>query len=98
MAGIFEYTSFTTICVLIGTIVGGIYSVWLLNRIIFGQVSLYINYFSEINLRENIILFVLCYLNFVIGIYPMFFFNLIRSSVSMMLGFSDIGWSLLLFW
>ena len=98
LAGLFEVTSFVTVCALVGTILGGVYSVWLLNRVIFGGLSNFIECYSDVNVRETWILVSLCYLNFVMGVYPSFFFDVFRGTVGLALGFSDVSWGMLTFW
>ena len=55
----------------IGIILCGTYSLWLTNRICFGNISTqYISYFIDINKREYLILIIFSILTLVFGIYP----------------------------
>jgi NADH-quinone oxidoreductase subunit M len=60
----------------LGIILGAVYSVWLYNRIMFGYVNLNIRYFTDLNFREYIILFIMVFFTFLMGIYPTFFLGI----------------------
>lgn len=54
-------------------ILGAVYSIWLYNRIFFGQESKKIRFFSDINEREFFILFFFSFLIIFFGIFPSYF-------------------------
>jgi len=59
-----------------GVVLCGTYSLWLCNRIIFGNLKInYTLFFNDINHREFLILLPLLVLVFLFGIYPTFFLN-----------------------
>jgi proton-translocating NADH-quinone oxidoreductase chain M len=73
----------------LGVILCGGYSLWLYNRIVFGNLK--INYtiqFKDLNLREFVILFPLLILVIFMGIYPSFFSNVIHFSVVNLFNFN----------
>ena len=68
----------TTVCVLsaTGMILGGGYSLWLFNRVAFGNIKIqYMSQFSDINRRELATLLPLTILTLVMGIYPEIFLD-----------------------
>lgn len=80
LAGAFQVN--TTICVLAGTgmILGGGYSLWLYNRIAFGNLKVQaIKQFSDMNRREFMVFLPLTVGTLVMGIYPEIFLD--RKSV-----------------
>ncbi len=69
--GIFEYSPFTVIICLLSTIGATGYSIWLLNRVIFGELkTAYIKYFMDLTVLEQQILLPLVLLTLVLGVYP----------------------------
>ena len=68
-----------------GVIFCGAYSLWLYNRIIFGNLKINntITY-KDITLREFFILFPLLLLTLLLGVYPKFFLNYIHFSSSIL--------------
>eukprot|EP00605_Chrysophyceae_sp_TOSAG23-4_P002632 GSChrysophyteH1.ASY1.ANO1.2908.1 assembled CDS len=78
--GAFRY--FYSIIGALGVILCGAYSLWLYNRIIFGNLkTTSITMFKDINLREFIILLPLLILVLFMGVYPSFFSEYIHLSV-----------------
>jgi proton-translocating NADH-quinone oxidoreductase chain M len=76
LAGAFQVN--TTICVLAGTgmILGGGYSLWLYNRIAFGNLKVQaIKQFSDMNRREFMVFLPLTVGTLVMGIYPEIFLD-----------------------
>ena len=66
----------------LGVILCGVYSLWIFNRIIFGNLkTIYTTQFNDINFREFSILLPLLFLVLFMGIYPSFFSNFIHLSV-----------------
>jgi proton-translocating NADH-quinone oxidoreductase chain M len=74
LAGAFQTN--TTVCVLsaTGMILGGGYSLWLFNRVAFGNIKVqYMKAFSDVDKREFATLLPLIVLTLVMGIYPEIF-------------------------
>ena len=71
LSGSFRSNLIATFIGATGMIIGAIYSLWLLNRIIYGNLKIqYISRFSDISLHETISLLPLAILTFFMGIYP----------------------------
>ncbi len=76
LAGAFQTN--TTVCVLsaTGMILGGGYSLWLFNRVAFGNIKVqYMSQFSDVSRREFATLLPLIILTLVMGIYPEIFLD-----------------------
>ena len=76
LLGIYKQNTVAAILSALGVILSGAYSLWLYNRVVFGNLK--VNYtltFNDINLREFCILFPLLILIFVLGIYPEIFLS-----------------------
>jgi len=61
------------VCIIstLGVLICGAYSLWLYNRLIFGNLKIsYTLYFKDLNLREFIIIFILVFLIIFMGLYP----------------------------
>jgi proton-translocating NADH-quinone oxidoreductase chain M len=83
LAGTFQVN--TTICVLAGTgmILGGAYSLWLYNRIAFGNLKIQaIKQFSDMNRREFMVFLPLTLGTLVMGIYPEIFLDPMHMSIA----------------
>lgn len=66
-----------------GILFSAIYSFWLYNRVMFGDLKIqYIYYFLDLNFREFVVLFPILYLVLVFGIYPNFLLNELSSPIS----------------
>jgi NADH-quinone oxidoreductase subunit M len=66
----------------LGVVLCGAYSLWLYNRLIFGNLKIsYTTKFKDLNLREFSILIPLLLLVFLMGVYPSFFLDTIHFSV-----------------
>lgn len=62
-------------------VLGGVYSLWLTNRILYGNLKVtYLYSFSDLNLREIIVLSPLTLLTLYVGIYPNIFLDLLHSN------------------
>jgi NADH-quinone oxidoreductase subunit M len=71
LLGIFKINTFACFFSALGVILCGSYSLWLYNRICFGNLkSLNTFYYKDIDLKEFIILLILLFLVLFIGIYP----------------------------
>ncbi|YP_717299.1 nad4 (mitochondrion) [Ostreococcus tauri] len=86
LVGVFQTNTFIATLAATGMILGGAYSIWLYNRVVFGNLKpVYINQFADINRREFFILlpFVVCI--FWMGIYPSIFLESLHYSVATVL-------------
>jgi len=80
--GIFEINVVTAALAATGVILGGAYSLWLYNRLIFGNLKIsYTLKFKDLNLREFSILLPLSLLVILMGVYPTIFLDPIHFSV-----------------
>jgi|TARA_B110000091_G_scaffold109226_1_gene118442 proton-translocating NADH-quinone oxidoreductase chain M len=78
------YKTNVTSCIVgaLGVILCGAYSLWLYNRIIFGNLKIaFVVKFKDMNFREFIILLPLLILVIFMGVYPSFFSNFIHLAV-----------------
>jgi len=83
MAGCFKINTASTFFGSTGMILGGAYALWLLNRIIYGNLKTqYLFEFSDINKREFLSFFPLLFYTLFMGIYPNTFLSTIHYSVS----------------
>jgi NADH-quinone oxidoreductase subunit M len=86
LVGVFNINIITCILSSLGVILCGGYSLWLYNRIIFGNLKIAYTYkFNDLNIREFFILFPLLINIFLIGIFPGFFLNFFNFSISNLL-------------
>jgi NADH-quinone oxidoreductase subunit M len=77
--GIFQDNLFITIFAATGIVLSGAYSLWLFNRIAYGNLKVqYIQGFSDISKREFFLLFPLIFLTIFLGLYPEVLFNKIH--------------------
>jgi len=79
LTGIYKTNLFTAIISALGVILCGGYSLWLYNRIIFGNIK--INYtlkFKDLTFREFSIMFPLFFFIFVMGISPNYFLSFLH--------------------
>jgi len=83
LVGSFKVNTSITFLGATGVIIGGAYSLWLLNRIAFGNLKIqYTNKFLDVSPREFAIFLPLIIGTIVIGIYPNIFLNSIHMSVN----------------
>jgi proton-translocating NADH-quinone oxidoreductase chain M len=88
LMGIFNDNIFTVILATMGTILGAVYSIWLYNRIFFGQLDFsFIKRYSDLNRREFFILIPFVVLTLIMGIYPSAFLNVMHISITNLLMF-----------
>ena len=82
LTGIYKTNVLSCIVGALGVILCGAYSLWLYNRIIFGNLkTTSISLFKDIDYREFLILLPLLILVIFMGIYPSFFSEYIHLSV-----------------
>lgn len=83
LLGIFQSNTFITVLAATGMVLGGAYSLWLYNRVVFGTFKpSYLSTFSDVNRREFFV-----FLPFVVGVlwmglYPEVFLDPMHASVS----------------
>lgn len=70
-SGVIQDNIFVTFFGALGIILSGVYSLWLYNKMAFGNLKIqYISSFSDINFREFHVLLPLLFLTIFLGIYP----------------------------
>jgi proton-translocating NADH-quinone oxidoreductase chain M len=83
LCGIYKANIVCCIIAATGVILCGAYSLWLYNRVIFGNIKItYTLKFKDLNFREFSILLALLIWVIFMGVYPTFFSNYIHLSVS----------------
>lgn len=83
LAGSFKVNTTITFLGATGVIIGGAYSLWLFNRIAFGNLkNQYITKFLDLSFREFIIFIPLIIGTFIIGVYPSIFLDSLHMSVN----------------
>jgi NADH:ubiquinone oxidoreductase subunit 4 (subunit M) len=83
LVGSFKVNTTITFLGATGIIIGGAYSLWLLNRIAFGNLKIqYTNKFLDLSLREFILFVPLMLGTLVIGVYPEIFLSSLHMSVN----------------
>ena len=81
LSGIFKTSFLTCFLAMFGVIICGSYSLWLYNRIIFGNLKIAnTKLFLDLTFREVCILVPLLFLVLLLGIYPQFFITFIHFS------------------
>jgi proton-translocating NADH-quinone oxidoreductase chain M len=84
LMGIYSTSSLTSIIAALGVILCGCYSLWLCNKLLFGNLKLsYTLKFSDINLKEFLILLPLFFFIILVGVYP--------SAVTFYINFSTLS-------
>ena len=83
LVGSFKVNTTITFLGALGAIIGAAYSLWLFNRIAFGNLKIqYTQKFLDISFREFLLFFPLTIGTLIIGIYPNIFLNSIHMSVN----------------
>ena len=86
LAGSFKANTSVTFISATGMIIGGCYSLWLFNRISYGNLKIqYLKNYIDINKREMFIFLPLIFGTILIGLYPEFFLNSMHMSVNMLI-------------
>ena len=81
LAGIMKISSVATVLGATGMVLGGGYSLWLFNRVSYGNLKIqYFNHFSDMDKREFCVFFPLILGTLGVGIYPVIFLNAIHAS------------------
>jgi proton-translocating NADH-quinone oxidoreductase chain M len=83
LTGIYKTNIVAAVMGATGVILCGAYSLWLCNRIVFGNLKIsYTTKFKDVNFREFSIMLPLLFFVIFMGVYPSFFSNFIHLSVS----------------
>lgn len=92
LTGIYKTNAFCCFAAATGVVLCGAYSLWLYNRIIFGNIKIsYTLKYRDLNFREFSILLPLLFFCFFMGVYPSFFSNIIHLSTSNISFFSSLN-------
>jgi len=92
LAGSFKTNSTATVISATSMIVGGCYSLWLFNRISYGNLKIqYLKDYIDINKREAFIFLPLISGTIAIGLYPEIFLNSMHMSVNMIVEIINIS-------
>ena len=91
LAGSFKANTSATFVSATGMIIGGCYSLWLFNRISYGNLKVqYLKDYIDINKREIFIFSPLIFGTLTIGLYPEIFLNSMHMSVNMLVEITHI--------
>jgi NADH:ubiquinone oxidoreductase subunit 4 (subunit M) len=83
LVGSFQVNTTITFLGATSVVIGGAYSLWLFNRIAYGNIKTqYTTKFLDLNFREVLVFGPLLLGTLVVGIYPNFFLTSIHSSVN----------------
>lgn len=86
LIGAFNSSTFVTFLIATGMVLGAAYSLWLCNRVLFGQLKIvYISQYTDINHREFCMLVPLCVCIIWMGVYPETFLEVFHISVTNLL-------------
>ena len=86
LIGIFKINSTITFISALSVIIGGAYSLWLFNRISFGNLkNQYTVFFFDLTFRELVIFIPLILGTLLLGLYPKFFSDYINCSLSLLI-------------
>ena len=78
---LYKINSFVTLLSTSGVVLGAAYSLWLFNRVIFGNLNPNLDSSNDVSRREFMILFVLIIFVFIIGVWPEKLLDAMDSSV-----------------
>jgi len=82
LIGSFKFNTTVTLLGATSMISGGCYSLWLFNRIIYGNLKTqYVTSFLDLTKRDFFIIMPLCYGTFILGIFPNIFLSVIQMSI-----------------
>ena len=88
LLGSFKTNMFITFISATSMIVGGCYSLWVFNRIAYGNLKTqYFTHYLDVNKREFLLFFPLMLGTLVMGIYPDIFLSPIHFSVNVLIEF-----------
>lgn len=91
LAGVFESNTFSCFIGCTGMVLSTIYSLWLYNRLMFGQLKdIYIKIFEDINKREFFVFLPLIVATLVVGIYPDLLLRYLHTPVAFILEHAEM--------
>jgi NADH:ubiquinone oxidoreductase subunit 4 (subunit M) len=83
LTGAYKTNTTITFIVATGMIFGGGYSLWLFNRIVYGNLKIqYLSQFCDVEKREFFVFLPLLFGTFFMGIYPEIFLDIMHISVN----------------
>lgn len=83
LTGAYKTNTTITFIVATGMIFGGGYSLWLFNRIVYGNLKIqYLNQFCDVEKREFFVFLPLLFGTFFMGIYPEIFLDIMHISIN----------------
>lgn len=84
-ASMMESNFFIAILLGVGSILGGVYSIWLLTRVLYGQISPKISIYRDLKASERKILNFLLILILLFGVFPFFLIDFFKPMCSFLL-------------
>lgn len=82
LCGSFKTSIFVCFLAAFGMVLSGGYSLWLFNRVVYGNLKIqYLKNFQDLNLREFMIFLPLVLITIITGIFPEIFLEIIHNSV-----------------
>ena len=86
LSGIYKTNIVTAVIAALGVILSGAYSLWLYNRVVFGNLKEHFTLkFVDISHQEFLVMFPLTVFIFIVGIYPSIFISFLNLSVNNLL-------------
>jgi NADH:ubiquinone oxidoreductase subunit 4 (subunit M) len=85
LVGIGQVNFLVTVLAALSMVLGGGYSLWLFNRLAFGNVSGFLGFFEDLRRREFVILFLLGIVVLFLGLFPNFILGPIHISCASLL-------------
>jgi len=83
LSGAFKVSTVATFFGATGMVLGGAYSLWLFNRVVYGNLKIqYLTHFQDMSYREFLIFLPLVLGTLIMGIYPELFIEIIHPSVN----------------
>ena len=83
LSGAFKISTSATFFGATGMVLGGGYSLWLFNRMVYGNLKVqYLTHFQDLTIREFLVFLPLLVGTFTMGIYPEIFLEVIHGSVN----------------
>ena len=82
LLGFFKYSTVATVIGATSMVIGGCYSLWLFNRIVYGNLkTIYIQNFEDLSSKDFFVFLPLILGTFVLGIFPNLFLAIVKTSV-----------------